>query len=205
MCLYLWVSPNATSGVQIDAHPRRRPSAQVDGGRYLRRRFHTQGVTGTSTCFLHSRVTLIRLRTRCLQTSGASECVLERAQIDRGVYQGDTSGRKPLSESPRIQSRTVFQSTWSRRDGTTTRSTGVRVWLWKTVSLCHARPRVQRRALTPAHPHSRCPGAHLVESSAWLLMVSMMATLDITKAVDEYGVEVEPEVVFDNSVFRYVP
>ncbi|KAI9567804.1 cytochrome P450 [Boletus coccyginus] len=50
----------------------------------------------------------------------------------------------------------------------------------------------------------RCPGAHLVESSAWLLMVSMIATLDITKAVDDYGVQVEPEVVYDNSVFRYV-
>lgn len=32
----------------------------------------------------------------------------------------------------------------------------------------------------------------------------MIATLDFSKAVDEHGVEVEPEVVFDNSVFRYV-
>ena len=35
-------------------------------------------------------------------------------------------------------------------------------------------------------------------------MVSMMATLDICKAVDEHGVQVEPEVVFDNSIFRFV-
>lgn len=35
-------------------------------------------------------------------------------------------------------------------------------------------------------------------------MVSMIATLDISKAVDEHGSEIEPEVVFDNSVFRYV-
>ena len=55
-----------------------------------------------------------------------------------------------------------------------------------------------------AHARSRCPGAHLVESSAWLLVVSMISTLDITKAVDERGVEVEPEVVYDNSIFRYV-
>ncbi|KAI6129364.1 cytochrome P450 [Pisolithus croceorrhizus] len=61
----------------------------------------------------------------------------------------------------------------------------------------------------------RCPGAHLVESSLWLLMVSMFATLDISKArvaaTDESrsntelrGTElaVEPEIVFDNSVFR---
>ncbi|KAI6000814.1 cytochrome P450 [Pisolithus albus] len=61
----------------------------------------------------------------------------------------------------------------------------------------------------------RCPGAHLVESSLWLLMVSMFATLDISKArvaaADEprlnaelKGAEsaIEPEIVFDNSVFR---
>ncbi|KAG8221656.1 cytochrome P450 [Butyriboletus roseoflavus] len=48
----------------------------------------------------------------------------------------------------------------------------------------------------------RCPGVHLVESSAWLLMVSMMATLDIGKAVDEHGMVIEPEVVYDNSIFR---
>ncbi|KAF9218869.1 cytochrome P450 [Gyrodon lividus] len=48
----------------------------------------------------------------------------------------------------------------------------------------------------------RCPGANLVESSAWLLMVSMIATLDMGKAIDEQGREIEPEVVFDNAVFR---
>lgn len=45
---------------------------------------------------------------------------------------------------------------------------------------------------------------HLVESSAWLLVVSMIATLDISKALDEDGIEIEPEVVFENAVFRYV-
>ncbi|KAF8552662.1 cytochrome P450 [Imleria badia] len=48
----------------------------------------------------------------------------------------------------------------------------------------------------------RCPGMHLVESSAWLLTASMIATLDFGKALDEYGVEIEPEVVFNNSIFR---
>ncbi|KAL4063425.1 cytochrome P450 [Scleroderma citrinum] len=56
----------------------------------------------------------------------------------------------------------------------------------------------------------RCPGAHLAESSLWLLMVSMIATLDICKKtviVAERGAEMteavsEPEVVFENSVFR---
>ena len=45
---------------------------------------------------------------------------------------------------------------------------------------------------------------HLVESSAWLLMVSMIATLDFGKALDEHGMKIEPEVVFNNSIFRYV-
>lgn len=61
----------------------------------------------------------------------------------------------------------------------------------------------------------RCPGAHLVESSLWLVMVSMFATLDISKArvaaTDEPRLNtelrraesaIEPEIVFDNSVFR---
>ena len=45
----------------------------------------------------------------------------------------------------------------------------------------------------------RCPGAHLVESSLWLLVASMVATLDVTKARGEHG---EPAVTFDNAVFR---
>ncbi|KII86980.1 hypothetical protein PLICRDRAFT_43678 [Plicaturopsis crispa FD-325 SS-3] len=48
----------------------------------------------------------------------------------------------------------------------------------------------------------RCPGFHLIESSAWLLMASMLATLHIGKAVDERGEVVEPEIKFENSVFR---
>ncbi|KZP11706.1 cytochrome P450 [Athelia psychrophila] len=48
----------------------------------------------------------------------------------------------------------------------------------------------------------RCPGAHLIESSAWLLMVSMLATLDMGKAVDANGSAIEPRVTFDDAVFR---
>lgn len=50
----------------------------------------------------------------------------------------------------------------------------------------------------------QCPGNHLVDSSIWLLIVSMLATLDISKAVDEHGNTVEPTVNFDNAVFRYL-
>ncbi|KAF5333791.1 hypothetical protein D9758_017177 [Tetrapyrgos nigripes] len=48
----------------------------------------------------------------------------------------------------------------------------------------------------------RCPGADLVESSVWLLLVSMLATLDIQKSVDTDGNVIEPEVKYSNSTFR---
>ncbi|KAF9230891.1 cytochrome P450 [Melanogaster broomeanus] len=48
----------------------------------------------------------------------------------------------------------------------------------------------------------RCPGSHLVESSTWLLMVSVIATLNIAKAVDDQGRQIEPEVMFNDYVFR---
>lgn len=50
----------------------------------------------------------------------------------------------------------------------------------------------------------QCPGNHLVDSSVWLLVVSMLATLDISKAVDDLGNTVEPTVKYNNAVFRYV-
>ncbi|EED83855.1 predicted protein [Postia placenta Mad-698-R] len=46
------------------------------------------------------------------------------------------------------------------------------------------------------------PGTDLIEQSLWIVMASMVATLNISKARDAAGCEVEPEVVFDNAVFR---
>lgn len=51
---------------------------------------------------------------------------------------------------------------------------------------------------------SECPGKHLVDSSVWLLLVSMLATLDMSKAVDDLGQTIEPVVTYNNSIFRYV-
>ncbi|KAF7973629.1 hypothetical protein HWV62_14818 [Athelia sp. TMB] len=48
----------------------------------------------------------------------------------------------------------------------------------------------------------RCPGAQLVESSAWLLMASMLATFDMRKAVDASGKIIEPTVAFNDALFR---
>ncbi|KAG6887642.1 hypothetical protein C0995_013798 [Termitomyces sp. Mi166 len=48
----------------------------------------------------------------------------------------------------------------------------------------------------------RCPGADLVESSVWLLMVSVLATMDIKKKTDQDGNMIEPRVSYNNSIFR---
>ncbi|KXN84122.1 O-methylsterigmatocystin oxidoreductase [Leucoagaricus sp. SymC.cos] len=48
----------------------------------------------------------------------------------------------------------------------------------------------------------RCPGANLVDSSVWLLIASIIATMDISKSVNEKGKTIEPEYVFDNFIFR---
>lgn len=51
-------------------------------------------------------------------------------------------------------------------------------------------------------PQRRCPGWHLVESSVWIVIASMLATLNISKAKDDEGKVIEPDVTFDNPVFR---
>ena len=48
----------------------------------------------------------------------------------------------------------------------------------------------------------RCPGAYLVESSVWLMLATMLAMLDIEKPHDKNGRDMEPDVKFENSVFR---
>jgi len=47
----------------------------------------------------------------------------------------------------------------------------------------------------------RCPGIHLIESGLWLVIARIVATLDIRKKVVN-GVEVEPEVSYDNAFLR---
>ena len=43
-----------------------------------------------------------------------------------------------------------------------------------------------------------------MESSIWLLLASMLSTLDISRAKDENGMEKELNVKFENAVFRFV-
>jgi hypothetical protein len=48
----------------------------------------------------------------------------------------------------------------------------------------------------------RCAGVHLVESTAWLLMVSMLATLKMSKAVNKDGDAIEPDITYGRGFFR---
>ncbi|EMD32748.1 hypothetical protein CERSUDRAFT_143292, partial [Gelatoporia subvermispora B] len=48
----------------------------------------------------------------------------------------------------------------------------------------------------------RCAGLHLAEASTWLAVVSVLATLEVRKAVDPNGGVIEPDVKYENLVFR---
>ncbi|KAF9459534.1 cytochrome P450 [Collybia nuda] len=45
-----------------------------------------------------------------------------------------------------------------------------------------------------------CPGRHLANASVWIALVSILATLDISKAVDDNGKEITPEVAFSSGI-----
>ncbi|KAI0343875.1 cytochrome P450 [Trametopsis cervina] len=47
-----------------------------------------------------------------------------------------------------------------------------------------------------------CPGMHLIEESLWIVMATMVATLDLKNPVDERGRERRPKVRYENAVFR---
>ena len=61
------------------------------------------------------------------------------------------------------------------------------------------------RAFVFGFGRRRCPGVHLVESSVWLMLATMLATLDIEKPRDKDEKEIEPDVKFENSIFRSAP
>lgn len=48
-----------------------------------------------------------------------------------------------------------------------------------------------------------CPGLHLADSAVWHIMASILATMDIKKAIDAEGKPIEPQQVYNNSIFRY--
>ena len=49
----------------------------------------------------------------------------------------------------------------------------------------------------------RCPGSDLVDCTVWLLLATMIATVDISMPLDKNGSAIEPQLDFDNLFFRY--
>ncbi|KIJ06259.1 hypothetical protein PAXINDRAFT_20539 [Paxillus involutus ATCC 200175] len=50
-----------------------------------------------------------------------------------------------------------------------------------------------------------CPGAHFTEVSLFLNVASILATLDILKAVDDQGREMDPVIEYTDGITRIVP
>ena len=48
----------------------------------------------------------------------------------------------------------------------------------------------------------RCPGSDLVDCTVWLLLATMIATVDISIPLDKNGSTIEPQLEFDNLFFR---
>ncbi|EIW55755.1 cytochrome P450 [Trametes versicolor FP-101664 SS1] len=48
----------------------------------------------------------------------------------------------------------------------------------------------------------RCPGTHLADSTLWIAIACMLATLDFGKAIDASGEPIEPQPEYNNSTFR---
>ncbi|OAX32519.1 hypothetical protein K503DRAFT_600754 [Rhizopogon vinicolor AM-OR11-026] len=49
-----------------------------------------------------------------------------------------------------------------------------------------------------------CPGMHLADVSLFLNIAGILATFDISKALDEHGKDVEPLVEYTNSVVSHL-
>jgi len=49
-----------------------------------------------------------------------------------------------------------------------------------------------------------CPGQAFAESSVFLIMSNVIATMDLARAVDEAGVPITPSVEFTKSFIRWV-
>jgi hypothetical protein len=49
-----------------------------------------------------------------------------------------------------------------------------------------------------------CPGRHLADKSIWIVMATLVSTVNISKAKDENGQEITPEIAFEVALTAYV-
>jgi hypothetical protein len=47
-----------------------------------------------------------------------------------------------------------------------------------------------------------CPGRHLAEASVWIVVVTLLATMNINKAIGPDGKEITPDVVLTSGLTR---
>ena len=49
-----------------------------------------------------------------------------------------------------------------------------------------------------------CPGEYLADASVWMVLATMLSTITISKAKDENGQEITPEIAFEAALNAYV-
>ena len=49
-----------------------------------------------------------------------------------------------------------------------------------------------------------CPGRDLADTSVWIVFATVLSTISISKAKDEHGREITPEIAFDVALNAYV-
>lgn len=134
-----------------------------------------------------------------LQTSGAFNPVVHcppsnLSVTDRNILRDETVFRDPHLFKPERYLEPVDNEMAKRRDPKNyTFGFGRRVRLVYLLSesLHNMTPSLQV-----------CPGRHLAQSSAWILMASFLATMNISKAVDANGRQIKQDIKYENSVFR---
>jgi len=111
---------------------------------------------------------------------------------NRNILRDETLFKDPHTFSPERYLEPVDEETARRRDPKVySFGFGRRV-----------RPAYLRLNLSITLPLQICPGRHLAHSSTWILMASFLATMNISKAVDANGKQIEPEIKYTNSFFR---
>ena len=53
--------------------------------------------------------------------------------------------------------------------------------------------------------HRVCPGQNLGRASVWIVIATVLATMKVSKALDENGAEITPAPKMTTGLERYVP
>ena len=157
---------------------------QVDGGRRIRGNVHPKGV---------ARLCKRLVRPPLHFTVQCSSCNL--SAVDTGISYETKRSSKTLILSGQRGTWNLWMKRWQSAVIPKTTRLGLAAEYALLTSLFESLDNMRL-------PLKICPGRHLVHSSAWILMASFLATMNITKAVDANGKKIEPEIRYENSIFR---